>query len=111
MLLIDVKRAFAGDGKKICLLTTEAPLRATVFDLDKSKKLRDWTSVNAAILLPLLTDAVVTYGENVAEALLKTFLERINDHGEENTQEKTDKDEDSRSDEDKEKEKTKTSPM
>ena len=108
MVSVDVKRNFSGDSKKICLQTTEVLLRAASGDLAKSKKLRDWKSRNAVLLLPFLTEAVVADRETAAEALLKTNSEKIQENGAKNTPEETDKDEDSGSKTDKGKEKSNT---
>ena len=41
VVYIDIKRAFAGDGKKICLLITELLPRIDASDLTKSKTLHN----------------------------------------------------------------------
>ena len=92
MVSIDVKRAFTENGKNISLSKTEVFLRTANGDLEKSKKLRNWISRNAVLLLPFLTDAVVTDKETAAEALLKNFAEKIHNHEVENTPEETDED-------------------
>ena len=69
MVSIDVERAFTGDGEKIRISTTELLLRANTNDLEKSKKLRDWTSRNTVLIPPFLTEAVVTDRETAAEVL------------------------------------------
>ena len=70
-VLIDAEHAFAGYGKKIRIPMTDVLLRAAAANLDKSKKLRYWTSRNAILILPFLTDSVVADRETTAEALLK----------------------------------------
>ena len=61
VLLVSI-RAFAGDGKKIRLLTTEFLLRAATVELAKPKNLWYWTSRNTVLLLPFLTETVLTDG-------------------------------------------------
>ena len=60
VVLIEIKRAFSGDGEKIRLPVTEVLLCANDGDLEKSYKLCNWTSRNAILLPPFLTEAVVT---------------------------------------------------
>ena len=62
VILIDIERAFSGDGDKIRLPTTEVLLCTAANELAKPKKLRDWTSRNAVLLLPFLTEIVFTVG-------------------------------------------------
>ena len=62
VVLIDIKLAFAGDGEKIRLLTTEVLLRAATVELAKPKNLWYWTSRNTVLLLPFLTETVLTDG-------------------------------------------------
>ena len=42
-------------------------------------------SRNSVLLLPFLAEVFFTDVETVAEALMKTFTEKIHNHGEENT--------------------------
>ena len=63
VLYIDAKRGFAVSGDKIRLPITEVLLCAIVGDLALSNKLRDWTSLNAILLPPFLTEAVILDGE------------------------------------------------
>ena len=77
MASIDIKRAFASDGEKICLLATEFLLRAATGKLAKSEKLRDWKARNAVLLPTFLTEIALTVRETTAEALLKIFIEWI----------------------------------
>ena len=53
-VLINIERAFTGYGEKIRLPTTEFLLCAVVGDLNKSKKLQDWTSMNTVFLPEIL---------------------------------------------------------
>ena len=87
---IDIKRAFAGDGEKICLLKTEVLLRASTVKLAKYKKLQDWTSRNAVLLMPFLIEIVIADGKTAAEALLKIFYKRINEKEAKNASEDSD---------------------
>ena len=61
VLLVSI-RVFAGDGKNIRLLTTEFLLRAATVELAKPKYLWYWMSRNAVLLLPFLTETVITDG-------------------------------------------------
>ena len=108
MVLIDIKRAFVGNDEKINLPTTEVLPLAAAGKLAKSKKLWDWMSRNAVLLMPFLTETELTNIETAAEALLKIFSKRINKQEAENTTEDSDVEEDSRFDEDNEKERAKT---
>ena len=77
VVLIDIKRAFAGNGKNIRLPMKEVVICAAAGDLSKSKKFWEWMSRNAILLPPFLAEAIVNDGEIAAEALLKTFAEKI----------------------------------
>ena len=90
VFLVDIEHAFAGDGNKICLLTTEVLLLAATGKLAKSKKLREWTSRNAVLLLTFLTEIALTNGETAAEALLNIFSKRINKQEADNFAEESD---------------------
>ena len=86
---------------------TEVLLCNAAGDLEKSKKIQDWTSRNAVLLLSFLTEAVITDRKTAAEALLNTSMEKVHNHGAENTPEETDENEEIGSDEDNKKEKNK----
>ena len=103
MVLIDIECAFAGNGEKIRLRTTEVLLRAAAGELAKSKKLRDWTPRNEVLLPPLLTDITRTVVETTTEALLEIFSKRITEQEVENAADESDADKESRSDKDNEK--------
>ena len=62
MVSIEVERAFSVYGENIRLPMIEVLLHATVGDLAKFKNIRYWTSINAIVLPPFLTEAVVTDG-------------------------------------------------
>ena len=70
MASIDIERAFYGDGEKICLPTTEVLLRKAADKIAKLKKFWDWTSRNAVLLPPFLTEIVLANGETASEVLL-----------------------------------------
>ena len=76
---------FTGAGDKIHLTTTKVLLRAAVGDLSKSNKLCNCAVLNSLLLLPFLTKAVVLEGETAAGELLKTFADKILEHGSEST--------------------------
>ena len=63
VVLIDIERAFAGDGNNTRLPTTEVFLCTASGELAKSKKIRYWTDRNAVLLPTLLTDIVLPNGE------------------------------------------------
>ena len=69
----------------IRLLTTEVLLPVATGILEKFKKLQDWISRNAVLLLPFLSDLVVTDRETAAEALLEIFYRNIKEQDTENT--------------------------
>ena len=56
---IDIKRDFASDGNNIRIPKMEVLFRSATSNLEKSKKLHDWTSRNAILLLTFLIDTVV----------------------------------------------------
>ena len=74
---IDARRAFTSAEKKIRLLFMEAFIHAAVGDLVQLKKLRDWASLNAILLPPLLTKAVVLDGETLKVDLIKFFASMV----------------------------------
>ena len=78
LVWIDIKRTFAGNGEKIRLPMIEVFLHAAAGELAKLNKLRDWTSINAVLLPPFLTETVLTNVETSVEALLNIFSKRIN---------------------------------
>ena len=106
VVMIDIERGFADDGKKIRLPTTEVLLHTAAGELAKLEKLRDWTARNAVLFPLLLTEIALTVGETTAEVLLKIFTERITNHEVENAAEASDVDEEIRSNEDNGKSKT-----
>ena len=57
---------------------TEFFLHANAGELAKLNKLRDWTSRNAVLLPPFLTDTVLDNRETAVEALMNMFSESIN---------------------------------
>ena len=59
VVLIYIKRAFAGEGEKIRLLTKEVLFCAAAGDLAKSKKICDGASRNSIIFPPFLTKTLV----------------------------------------------------
>ena len=105
--MIDIKRDFSGYGENICLLMTGVLLPAAAVELEKSKKPRDLTPRNTALLPTFLTKIVLADRENVEEAILKTLVERINKQEADNSTEESDDDEESQSDEHNDKERAK----
>ena len=55
----------------------EVLLHAATGDLARSKKQRDWTSRNAVLLQPFLTEAAILHGESDTGDLLKVFARSI----------------------------------
>ena len=100
MILINIERAFAGDGEKICLPKTEVLLHAAADEPTKSKKFRDWKARNSVLLPQFLTEIELTYGENTVEVLLRILTKRINDQEAENAEEESDTEEKIRSNKD-----------
>ena len=90
---VNIERAFASNGEKIRLPTTEVLLRAAARELEKSKKRRYWMDRNAVLLPPFLTDIALTVGETTAEALMKIFSESTTEQEAENADEASDADE------------------
>ena len=78
----------------------EVLLSTASSNLEKSKKLCNWTSRNAVLLPPFLKKTVATDRETVAEALLKIFAKSIKYQDTENATEELDTDEDIVSDKD-----------
>ena len=66
VISFNVDITFAADGDKIHLLISEVLLRAAASDLARSKKQRYWTSRNAVLLPPFLTEAAIFHGESDA---------------------------------------------
>ena len=64
VILFNIKIAFATDRENIRLPIAEVLLRAAAGDLTQSKKQRNWTSHNAVLLLPFLTEAAILHGES-----------------------------------------------
>ena len=108
VVYIDIKRAFAGDGKKICLLITELLPRIDASDLTKSKTLHNQTYRNSVLFPSLITKSVFTNGETAAEDILKIFAEKIHNHGAEKNPEDMDAYEDSGSNNENKKQKVTT---
>ena len=77
VISLKIKIAFAPDGDKIHLPIAEVLLRAAAGDLARSKKQRDWTSLNAVLLPPFLTEAEILHGESDAGELLNIFARSI----------------------------------
>ena len=77
VISFNIKIAFAADGKKIRLLIAEVLLHTAAGDLARSKKQRDWTSRNAFLLPPFLTEAAILHGESDAGKLLNIFARSI----------------------------------
>ena len=63
VISFNIEIAFAPDGEKIRLPIAEVLLRAAASDLTRLKKQRDWTSRNAVLLPPLLTEAAILHEE------------------------------------------------
>ena len=77
VISFNLEIAFAPKGEKICLLITEALLRAAAGNLIGSKKKRDWQSLNAVLLPPFLTEVAILHGKSDAGELLKIFARSI----------------------------------
>ena len=74
---IDTKRAFTRADDKIRFPTTEVLLCATAGDLVRSKKPHNWVTINAVLLLSLITKAVILDGQAYATEFFKFFSSRI----------------------------------
>ena len=59
VVTINAERSFAGAGNKIFIPNIRFLLHTVVGDLSKSKKLRNWAALDAVLLPPLITKAVV----------------------------------------------------
>ena len=77
VISFNIKIAFAADGENIRHPIAEVLLCAAAGDLAQSKKQRDWTSRNAVLLPPFLTEAAILYGELDEGELLKIFSRSI----------------------------------
>ena len=66
VFMIDVEHAFASTSDNIRLPTIEVLLCTAVGDLINLKKLRNWAALDAILLLPFLSNAVVLEGDMVA---------------------------------------------
>ena len=77
VISFNIEIAFATDGKNIRLPIAEVLLRAASGDLAISKKQCNWTSHNAVLLPPFLTEAAILHGESDADELLKIFARSI----------------------------------
>ena len=77
VISFNIEIAFATDGEKIRLPIAEVLLCAAAGDIAQSKKQRNWTSHNAVLLPPFLTEAAILYGELDAGELLKIFARSI----------------------------------
>ena len=75
----NIEIAFATDGEKIHLPITEVLLCAAAGDLVRSKKQHSWTSRNAVLTPPFLTEAPILHGESNAGELLKIFARSISE--------------------------------
>ena len=73
VISFNIEIAFTTDGKNIRLLIAEVLLCAAAGDFSQSKKQRDWTSRNAVLLPPFLTEANILHGESDAGEILKIF--------------------------------------
>ena len=81
VVTIDDECNFAGTSDNIRLPTTEVLLCAAVGNLYKLEKLRNWEDMNTVLLPSLLTKAVVLEVETVEGEILKTFYNKIVEHG------------------------------
>ena len=77
VISFNIEIAFVTDGENIHLLIAEVLLRAAAGDLARSKKQRDWTSQNAVLLAPFLTEAAILHGKSDAGKILKIFARSI----------------------------------
>ena len=77
VISFNIEIAFATDGENIRLLIVEILLRAAAGDLARSKKQRKWTSYNAVLLPPFLTEAAILHGKLNAGEVLKIFARSI----------------------------------
>ena len=77
VISFNLKIAFALEGEKIHLPITEVLLCAAAGDLARSKRQRNWQSLNAVLLPPFLTEVDILHGESDAGELLKIFARSI----------------------------------
>ena len=87
---IDAKRAFARVGENIRLPFTEVLLCSAVIYLTQSKKLQDWTILNAVLLLTFLNEVVVLVIQTSAEELINIFATNISERESEAASNKSD---------------------
>ena len=83
------------DGNTILLMIAEVILRATVRNLARPNKQRDWTPHTAFLLPPFLTEEEILDRETTKEELLKIFarsITEISEEGEYGDGDKDDKD-------------------
>ena len=73
----NIQIPFAADDDKIHIPIVEVLLCAAASDLGQSKKQRDWTSRNAVLLPPFMTEAAIFHGKSDAVNLLKIFAHTI----------------------------------
>ena len=73
----NIEITFATDGKKIRLPIAKVLLCVAAEDLARSKKQRNWTSRNAILLPPFLTEAAILHREPDAGELLNIFARSI----------------------------------
>ena len=81
VVTIDADHDFSGATDHIPLPTTKLLLHTAIGNLSNSKKLRNWVTLYAVFLLPLITKGVVFEGEAKTGQLLKTFPPKIMHHG------------------------------
>ena len=77
VISFNIEIAFATDGEKIHLPITEVLLCAAAGDLVRSKKQHSWTSRNAVLFPPILTEATILHGESDTGELQKIFARSI----------------------------------
>ena len=73
VILFNIEIAFSAEGKNIRLLIAEVLLCAPSGNLARFKKQQDWTSRNAVLLPPFLTDSAILHSKSDAGKLLKIF--------------------------------------
>ena len=77
VISFNLKIAFAPEGEKIRLPITEVLLCAAAGNLARSKKQRDWHSLNTVLLPPFLTEVAIIHGKSDAGEPLKIFARLI----------------------------------
>ena len=77
VISFNIEIAFAADNDKTRLWIAEVLLCAAAGDLARSRKQRDWTSCNAVLLPPFMTEAAILHGKSDAGDLLKIFSRSI----------------------------------